>query len=147
MDALRSFCAWCGEPKDGLGEPRSGELLSHGICQPCRARQWPGNESLDASPRGRYEYRMKFDEKLKMARDAGKGSAARPGTIRGDVAEIMAAGESHPAEILREVLERRGESPAWLSHATEEEMDQVESILAIWGTVKAAIRQVRKAAG
>lgn len=86
---------------------------------------------------------MSYDEKLKAAREAGKASAVRRGSIRADVAEIMARGADHPVEILRDVLERRGLCPIWLSNAVDEELDQIADAMATWITVRAAIKQLK----
>ncbi len=87
---------------------------------------------------------MDYDEKLKAAREAGKASAARRGSIRAAVAEIMARGERRPVEIWREVLERRSALPACLMGTfQDDELEEIKLALATWITVRAAIKQCR----
>ena len=35
---LRTWCAWCDKPTDGLGPVKPGERVSHGICAECARR-------------------------------------------------------------------------------------------------------------
>ena len=85
---------------------------------------------------------MDYDDKLKAAREAGKASAGRRGSIRADVAEVMARGESRPAEIWLQVLERRSALPACLMGMFQfDEIEDLEAALATWNAVRAAIKQ------
>ncbi len=84
-----------------------------------------------------------WNDQLAQALKAGKAASRTQGTSsRAIVSRLMEGGETGPVEVLRAVLEERGEAPAWLSTADDHEVDRV---LTTWGSVKLAMAEWRRA--
>lgn len=84
-----------------------------------------------------------FEAQLAHALKEGRAASRTQGTsIRAIVSRLMESGETGPVEVLRAVMEERGEAPAWLSLADDHEVNRV---LTTWGSVKLAMAEWRRA--